>query len=300
MGQIAANACAILARSIDRGGVAVVDVQEIQARVDAILPWHYEFDLGGVRTPIYRDDFVNRHRERRRIGFDPLTQVAGGSLRGKRVLDLGSNAGYWSLAAIEAGADFVLGIDGRQMHIEQADLVFEAKGVDRSRYRFDLGNIFEYDFDQGFDVVLCLGLMYHIAKPVELFELFSRVDASLILIDTTLSLLPTSAFRVEWEKSLDDPRAAVDYEIVLIPTRQAVIDLARQFGYDAVSLALPINDATSMADYEEKSRAMFICAKGISLDGLDREKLGQLGLQVALAKKIARRTIKRGRRLVRR
>jgi hypothetical protein len=140
--------------------------------------------------------------------------------------------------------------------------------------------------------------MYHIAKPVELFELISRVGASLVLIDTTLSLLPTSAFRVEREKSLEDPRAAVDYEMVLIPTRQAVVDLARQFGYDAVSLASPIDDSTGMADYEEKSRAMFICAKGTSLDGVDREKVGQLGLQVALAKKIARRTVKRGRRLV--
>jgi hypothetical protein len=33
-----------------------MDFEEIQARVDAIRPWHYEFDLGGVRTPIYRPD----------------------------------------------------------------------------------------------------------------------------------------------------------------------------------------------------------------------------------------------------
>jgi tRNA (mo5U34)-methyltransferase len=277
-----------------------MDVEEIQARVDAIRPWHYEFDLGGVRTPIYRPDFVNRHAQRRRMGFDPLVQVAGGSLEGKRVLDLGSNAGHWSLAAIEAGADFVMGIDGRQMHIDQAELVFEVKGIDRSRYQFELGNIFEYEFDQSFDVVLCLGLMYHIAKPLELFELFSRVNASLVLIDTTLSLLPTSAFRVEREKSLDDPRAAIDYAMVLIPTRQAVIDLARQFGYDAVSLAQSIDDATGMADYKAKSRAMFLCAKGLSLDGVEREAVTNVSLGVALAEKMARRTIKRGRRLAKR
>jgi ribosomal protein L11 methylase PrmA len=41
------------------------------------------------------------------------------------VLDLGCNAGFWSLAAIDAGADLVVGIDGRQMHIDQANLVFE-------------------------------------------------------------------------------------------------------------------------------------------------------------------------------
>jgi SAM-dependent methyltransferase len=275
-----------------------MDRQQIQARVDAIQPWHYEFDLDGVRTPVYRHDFANRHLERRRIGFDPLVRAAGGSLRGKRILDLGCNAGYWSLAAIEAGADFVLGVDGRQMHIDQANLVFEVKDVDHSRYRFELGNIFTHEFDQDFDAVLCVGLMYHIAKPVELFELFSGVNASLILIDTVLSLLPTSAFRVQREKSLDDPRAALDYEMVLIPTRQAVIDLATQFGYDAVVLTHPIKNSTGMTDYKEKLRAMFICAKDIPLDGFDHEGKSQSGLQVARAKKLARQTLRRGRRRV--
>ena len=39
------------------------------------------------------------------------------------------------------GADFVLGVDARQMHVDQAELVFEAKGVDRARYRFEQGNV---------------------------------------------------------------------------------------------------------------------------------------------------------------
>ena len=34
-----------------------------------------------------------------------------GSLKGLRVLGLGCNAGWWSLKAIEAGCDFVAGID---------------------------------------------------------------------------------------------------------------------------------------------------------------------------------------------
>ena len=36
----------------------------------------------------------------------------------------------WSLQALEAGADFVLGVDAEQMHVDQANLVFEAKGAD--------------------------------------------------------------------------------------------------------------------------------------------------------------------------
>src|SRR5450759_3603387 len=94
-------------------------------RVDAFTQWHYEFDLGdGVVTPIFNRDHVNRHKQRARYFFDPLVNhCCGGSLAGKRVLDVGCNAGYWSLKALEAGADFVLGIDGRKMHVDQANLV---------------------------------------------------------------------------------------------------------------------------------------------------------------------------------
>src|SRR5436309_830924 len=130
-----------------------MDQQELRERVETFPLWNYEFDLDGVKTPAYRADRVNRHLQRRQMAFDPLVRLAGGSLSGKRVLDLGSNAGYWSLAAIEAGADFVFGIDGRQMHLDQANLVFEAKRVEPSRYHFELGNIFTYDFGEAFDVV---------------------------------------------------------------------------------------------------------------------------------------------------
>jgi len=59
--------------------------------------------------------------------MEPLSELYGGSLKGKRVLDLGCNAGFWSLDALERGADFVLGLDGRRMHIDQANFVFEVK-----------------------------------------------------------------------------------------------------------------------------------------------------------------------------
>lgn len=271
-----------------------MDIETLQQRVDSHRPWHYEFDLNGVITPIYRQDTVNRHIQRRRIGFEPLVEVAGGTLAGRRVLDLGCNAGYWSLAAVEAGADFVLGIDGRQLHVDQANLVFEAKEVDPSRYRFELGNIFECDYGQPFDVVLCLGLMYHVAKPLELFEIFARVGASLVLIDTIVNLIPTSAFRVRRE-SLDNPRNAVDYETTLIPSRQAVIDLGRQLGYETVPLAQHITDSTGMRDYLNRSRASFLCARGVSVDSVERESMGQIELGLALGRQIVRRAAKRGK-----
>jgi tRNA (mo5U34)-methyltransferase len=265
----------------------------MESRVEALRPWHYQFDLDGVITPIYRPDTITRHPERKRIGFDPFVRAMGG-LSGKRVLDLGSNAGWWSLAALDAGAEFVLGVDGRQKHIDQANLVFETKGVDPERYRFELGNIFTHDF-QSFDVVLCLGLMYHIAKPVELFEIFSRVDASYVLIDTHVSLIPTSAFRVALE-SLDSPRNAIDYEMTLIPSRQAMRDLAAQFGYETAILAPNVENWTAMEGYRQGTRAMFICSK-TPVD-VEREAFSNAQLLLSVAKRNVKRALRhrKGRR----
>jgi tRNA (mo5U34)-methyltransferase len=280
-----------------------MDTRELQSRIDSFAVWHYRFDFGdGVSTPIFRPDYVNRHEQRKRAFFDPLVSVAGGSLRGKRVLDLGCNAGYWSLAAIEAGADFVFGIDGRQVHVDQANLVFEAKGVEESRYRFELGNIFSYDFTGRFDVVLCLGLMYHIAKPIELFELMSGVEPQLLLIDTAVSLAPASVLQVEREDTLENVRNAVDYEIVFIPSRQAVLDMAGQFGFTGVPLAHAIGDYTGMRDYQTMQRAAFICSRGVSLEGVRGERMDARTLLWAAARKRAKRHLRvvpklaRGRR----
>jgi len=110
------------------------------------------------------------------------------TLSGRRVLDLGCNAGYWSLQAINAGADFVLGVDGRQMHIDQAELVFGAKGHQaRSLQIRAREHSLSTASKSGSNVVFCLGLMYHIAKPMELFELMAGVGAEILVIDTVRS-----------------------------------------------------------------------------------------------------------------
>jgi tRNA (mo5U34)-methyltransferase len=249
-----------------------MEATELRERIAGFPRWHYQFDFeGGVSTPIAKPEEMNRHRQRRNYFFQALLQVNGGSLEGKRVLDLGCNAGFWSLQAIEAGADFVLGVDGRKMHVEQANLVFEAKGVERSRYRFEEANIFTHDFTEQFDIVLCLGLMYHISKPVELFEIMGKVKAELVVIDTSVSFAPSSFFEVSRDRNMDDPRNAIDYEIVLVPTRGAVIELAAQFGYETVRLAHYMTDYTGMLDYEIRRRLSFICSRGNSLDSLERE-----------------------------
>lgn len=241
---------------------------ELERRINHFPRWHYRFEFdGGVSTPLFDRAMANRHEQRRRYFFDPLVGALGGSLAGHRVLDLGCNAGFWSLAALDAGADFVLGVDAKQNFIEQAELVFEAKEIEQVRYRFERGNVFVHEFSERFDVVLCLGLLEHVAKPVELFELIAGVGAELVVIDTELTRARSSTFHVE---QLYDRESVVDHPLVLVPSRQALIELAHEFGFQTVELAQEIADYSGMRDYRRGRRMAFVCSKGAPPAGLPR------------------------------
>jgi SAM-dependent methyltransferase len=246
--------------------------EEIKQKIASFPTWHYQFDLRGNLTPIHKEGRVNRHTQRKKHFFDPVVRLFEGSLEGKRVLDLASNAGYWSLASIEAGADYVLGIEGRQMHVDQASLVFEVKEVERDRYDFLLGDIFQTDFRQfgTFDVVLCLGLMYHISKPMELMEKISEVNDDILVVDTTLAKARGSFLKLV-PQDPDSFMSAVDRPIAMRPTKQAVRDLAEHFGYSVVTLKPDFRNANGgpawrgAGDYRDGSRRAFVCAKKTGL-----------------------------------
>jgi SAM-dependent methyltransferase len=263
-----------------------MEAEELARRIAAFPAWSYRFEFeGGVSTPSFNRAMVNRHEQRRRYFFEPLLRLTGGSLQGRRVLDLGCNAGFWSLAAIEAQADFVLGIDAKQMYLEQAELVFDAKGIDPARYRFEQGNVLAHDFSERFDVVLCLGLLDHIAKPVELFELIARIAPQLVVIDTEISRSRASIFEVD---SLYHRENAVEYETVLVPSRLAVLELAAQFGFEAVALPHDMDDYSGMDDYLHQRRLAFICSKDLALDPLAHEQRSALPWWVTAAAAAAR------------
>jgi tRNA (mo5U34)-methyltransferase len=252
--------------------------EEIRQKIASFPRWHYQFDLRGNLTPIHKEGHINRHTQRKKLFFDPVVRHFGGSLEGKRVLDLACNAGYWSLASIEAGADYVLGIEGRQMHVDQASFVFEVKEVERDRYDFVMGDIFKTDFRQfgTFDVVLYLGLMYHISKPMELMEKISEVNDDILVVDTTLSMASGSFLKIV-PQDPDSYMSAVDRPIAMRPTKQAVRDLAEHFGYSVVRLEPDFRNVKGEpawkggGDYQMGSRRAFVCAKKTDLGRLAAE-----------------------------
>jgi tRNA (mo5U34)-methyltransferase len=241
----------------------VVPRDDIEAKIASFPSWHYEFDLAGHRTPIsWGRAHRNRHEQRARYFFDPLLRLLGGSLSGKRVLDLGCNAGYWSLRAVQAGCDFVLGIDGRQMHIDQANFVFDVKEIDRSRYEFVQGDVYATDLSAKgpFEVTLCLGLLYHVSDPATLIEKIGELNTELLLIDTSLSRMPGQFLELRRE-SAESPCDAIREQFVAFPSRKAVIALAESVGYSVATLRPGFSSYEGAHDYLYGGRRAFFCAK---------------------------------------
>lgn len=209
---------------------------------------------------------MTRREHQRRYFFEPLIALAGGSLAGRRVLDAGCGDGYWTLQALDAEAEHVVGLDADPGAIEAARNRLERAGVDRGRWRLEQAPVPGAPIDERFDVALCVGLMERIGRPVELFELLSGAGVELIAIDTEVSGAPSSFFELSLAPG------AGGSGVALLPSREAVIELAAQFGYDCVPLAHDMRSDEGLGDYAAGRRVAFLCATEIALDELPWEE----------------------------
>ncbi len=247
-----------------------MDAEQLRKRIAAYPRWTYRFEFDcGLSTPVVDRGRINRQHERYALFFARLLELTGGSLQGMRVLDLGCSSGFFSLAAVEAGADFVFGVDLKDEFIEQAELVFEAKGIERQRYELRAGDLFDTQLPARVDLVLCLGVIDQLDRPAELFELIAATGAGLVVIDTKVSRSKESLFELS---RLYSTRDIAGDGLVLIPSRQAIADLAERHGFATVALAQEVGDYAGMSDYRRERRCAFICARDLDLTGLPAEK----------------------------
>ncbi len=97
-----------------------------------------------------------------------------------------------------------------------------------------------------------------------------RANSEFLLIDTELSLARGERIDIRREH-LDNPRNAIDHEIVFFPTRRCLVSLIRQFGYDVRVLRPAVTDGERMEDYLDGRRRAFLCAKSADLSAVDSD-----------------------------
>lgn len=102
------------------------------------------------------------------------TWGSGGRLDGMRVLELGPLEGLHTVLLERLGAD-VLAIEANADAFLKCLIVKEIAGLTRAR--FMLGDFVAYlaNAPERFDIVLCSGVLYHMADPISLIEMIGKV-----------------------------------------------------------------------------------------------------------------------------
>ncbi|HEV2775565.1 MAG TPA: TIGR04290 family methyltransferase [Solirubrobacteraceae bacterium] len=105
-------------------------------------------------------------------------------LRGARALDIGCNAGFYTFELARRGAD-VLAIDIDEHYLRQARWAAGELGVSE---RVELRHMGVYDLaalaEEPFDVVLFLGVLYHLRHPLLALDAVSALTAGTLVLQT--------------------------------------------------------------------------------------------------------------------
>lgn len=134
--------------------------REILARqIGELGEWFHNLDLHGIRTAPdhFLGDFPN-------VKWKHISKSLPEDLAGASVLDIGCNAGFYSIQMKQRGARRVLGVDVDDRYLNQARFAARTLGLD-----IELQKLSVYDIDTvsgQFDYVFFMGVFYHLRYPL--------------------------------------------------------------------------------------------------------------------------------------
>jgi SAM-dependent methyltransferase len=220
-------------------------------------PWIYPWRLrDGRQLPLAVEELETLQRSvtgmiepRVRAALEPTTTP-------RSALDLACCEGWFSHRLLDWGASRVVGIDVREHNIRRAKLLREHFGIPDERLELVQGDVFDIDPDAlgTFDVVLVLGLIYHVEDPMGLLRLARRCTRGLCVIESQLTRQTApiihgngrAAELHEAEGSLAifieagwNPIASTGEVLSFVPNRTALAQMARAAGFEHVEYADP-------------------------------------------------------------
>jgi tRNA (mo5U34)-methyltransferase len=152
--------------------------EAIERRVRELGDWFHNIDLRGVQTA--PDHFLGDYPA---VKWRRFARALPTDLSGMTVLDIGCNAGFYSIELKRRGASRVVGIDSDRDYLAQARFAAEVSGVElefRELSVYDVGSLGER-----FDVVLFLGVFYHLRHPLLALDLIhERVARDLLVFQS--------------------------------------------------------------------------------------------------------------------
>jgi tRNA (mo5U34)-methyltransferase len=217
---------------------------EIRRRIEALGPWFHNIDLGGVSTA--PDHYLGNYPF---VKWRLFADAIPADLSGKTVLDIGCNAGFYSIEMKRRGAERVIGVDFDETYLAQARFAAEVADLDiefRSLSVYDVGSLGER-----FDIVLFMGVLYHLRHPLLALDLIREHVAGDVMVFQSMQRGSDEVALVEenypfWNYELfDQPgfpklhfvehRYADDPTNWWVPNRAGVEAMLRSSGFEIVS-----------------------------------------------------------------
>jgi len=144
--------------------LAAHDPDAIRRRVRELGDWFHNLDLAGVRTA--PDHFLGDYPN---VKWRRFAHAIPADLSGKSVLDLGCNGGFYSIEMKRRGAARVVGADSDARYLAQARFAAEVCGADVEFVQLDVYDVAA--LGERFDVVLFMGVLYHLRHPLLALDL---------------------------------------------------------------------------------------------------------------------------------
>ena len=147
----------------------------IAAEIAALGPWFQNMELHGIATA--PNHFLGDYP---RIKWESFSHCIQADLTDQSVLDIGCNAGFYSIEMKKRGARRVLGIDSDEDYLAQARFAARVSGQDiefRALSVYEIGAL-----DEEFDLVLFMGVLYHLRYPLLALDLIRQVKGCRMMV----------------------------------------------------------------------------------------------------------------------
>jgi tRNA (mo5U34)-methyltransferase len=140
------------------------NAERVRKNVQKLGPWFHNMRLLGVETA--PEHFLGDYP---RIKWERFSHAMPNDLAGRSVLDVGCNAGFYSIEMKRRGASRVVGIDTDPGYLAQARFAAEVNDVNIDFRRMSVYEVAE--LGERFDIVLFLGVLYHLRHPLLALDL---------------------------------------------------------------------------------------------------------------------------------
>ena len=245
-----------------RPGKPIMDAEQFRIKRQEIVERFGEWTRHNIRLtddeytydrehPAFEAHMVKRGARLRRV-VQIVSDITNRPISSLRVLDLACLEGLYGIELARRGAE-VVGVEGREANVAKARFAQDVLGLGNITFvRDDVRNLSVEKYGR-FDVVLCLGILYHLDAPdvFDFVERISDVCKRLAIIDTHVGICANKSHTHRGqeyrgrsytehapestsEERLKSLRASLDNEKSFWLTRPSLFNLLSRAGFTSV------------------------------------------------------------------